>query len=60
MAEHEIGCLRTQGLKQRIATDRSMKKVVTAIVTERNTRHARIAWGFTKEKAERKFPTLYA
>jgi hypothetical protein len=60
MAENEIGCLRTQGLKQRIATDAHMKKVVTAIVAERNTRHARITWGFTKEKAERKFPTLYS
>ena len=59
MAENEISCLRTQGLKQRTATDAHMKKVAAAIVTERNTRRARISWGFTKEKALLKFPTLY-
>ena len=59
MAENEISCLRTQGLKQRIANDVSMRKIVTGIVAERNMRHAHITWGFTKEKAGRKFPTLY-
>jgi hypothetical protein len=59
MAEQEINCLRTQGLKQRIATDALMREIVAGIVEERNTRSARIAWGFTKEKAVLKFPTLY-
>lgn len=59
MAEQEINCLKTQGLKQRIATDARMKRIATAIVAERNTRHARISWGFTKETARLKFPTLY-
>lgn len=60
LAEQEINCLKTQGLKARIATDALMKKNVQEIVTERNTRHARLSWGFTKENAREKFPTLYA
>jgi hypothetical protein len=59
IAENEIGCLRTQGLKQRIATDARMKKIVDGIVTERNGRKATIAWGFTREKAVVVFPSLY-
>lgn len=59
LAEQEINCLKTQGLKHRIATDALMKKTVGAIVAERNARTATIAWGFTKEKARLKFPTLY-
>jgi hypothetical protein len=59
LAEQEINCLKTQGLKKRIATDALMKKTVTEIVAERNTRIARISWGFTKERAREKFPTLY-
>ena len=59
MAELEINCLKSQGLKRRIATDALMKKTVAAIVAERNTRTARISWGFTKEKAREKFPSLY-
>ena len=59
MAENEINGLRTQGLKQRIATDALMREIVAGIVHERNTRSARISWGFTKEKARERFPTLY-
>lgn len=59
MAELEINCLKTQGLKQRIATEEKMRTAVDAIVTERNGRHATISWGFTKTKACEKFPTLY-
>jgi transposase len=59
MAELEINCLKTQGLKRRIATDTAMKETVAAIVKERNTRIARISWGFTKAKAREKFPALY-
>jgi len=60
LAELEINCLKTQGLKRRIATDTRMKKNVVAIVTERNGRMARLSWGFTKEKARQKFPELYS
>jgi len=59
LAEQEINCLKTQGLKRRIATDTLMKKTIADIVAERNTRTARISWGFTKEKAREKFPALY-
>ena len=59
MAELEINCLKTQGLKQRIATETSMQKIVSAIVDERNGRSATISWGFTKERTALKFPTLY-
>ena len=59
LAEQEINCLKTQGLKRRIATDGLMKKTIAGIVTERNGRSATIMWGFTKEKARLKFPTLY-
>lgn len=60
MAEQEINCLKTQGLKQRVATERGMKRVCDAIVRERNQRLAQISWGFTKEKAAKKFPALYS
>ena len=59
MAEQEINCLKTQGLKQHIATDARMKEIAAGIVRERNARTARISWGFTKEKAREKFPALY-
>jgi transposase len=60
MAELEINCLKTQGLKQRMATEKIMKKVTATIVRERNKRSAKLSWGFTKEKATQKFPTLYS
>lgn len=60
LAEQEINCLKMQGLKRRIATDALMKKTITMIVAERNGRTATITWGFTKEKARLKFPTLYS
>jgi len=60
MAELEINCHKTQGLKQRIATHESLcSTTITAIVKERNGRTATIQWGFTKEKAQKKFPVLY-
>jgi hypothetical protein len=60
IAEHEIGCLRKQGLKRRIETETDLQRTAEAIVTERNGRCAKITWGFTKEKATLRFPTLYA
>lgn len=60
MAELEINCLKTQGLKKRIPSEEEMRHVVDSIVAERNDRSAKITWGFTKAKAREKFPTLYA
>jgi hypothetical protein len=60
MAELEINCLKSQGLKQRIATEAVMQRMASAIVSERNGRNATITWGFTKERAALKFPTLYS
>ena len=59
MAELEINCLKTQGLKRRIASEDEMNRVKDAIVAERNGRRAKIRWGFTKTKAREKFPALY-
>jgi transposase len=59
MAELEINCLKTQGLKKRIASEEEMRRVADAIVKERNARQATISWGFTKVKAREKFPMLY-
>ena len=59
MAEIEINCLKTQGLRQRIGTVDDMNRVKDAIVAERNARCAKINWGFTKAKAREKFPALY-
>lgn len=59
MAELEINALKTQGLKRRIASEEKMQHIADAIVIERNTRSAKITWGFTKAKAREKFPVLY-
>jgi len=60
MAELEINCLKMQGLKKRIATEEDMRCIAQAIVDERNGRNAKINWGFTKAKAQEKFPALYS
>jgi hypothetical protein len=59
MAEIEINCLKTQGLRHRIPSEDEVKRVTDAIVAERNGRYATISWSFTKEKARMKFPSLY-
>lgn len=59
MAELEINCLKKQGLGCRIATEEKMKNIALAIVAERNAQKAKINWGFTKTKAQEKFPALY-
>jgi transposase len=59
MAELEINCLKTQGLRQRIASEDEMNRKKDAIVAERNGRRAAISWSFTKAKAREKFPALY-
>ena len=59
MAELEINCLKTQGLRHRLPSEDEVKRVTDAIVAERNGRCATISWSFTKEKAQMKFPSLY-
>lgn len=59
MAELEINCLKTQGLKKRIASEEEMRRIADHIVQERNARCAKINWEFTKTKAQEKFPALY-
>ena len=59
MAELEINCLKTQGLKKRIASEEDMIKIADGIVRERNERQAMISWNFTKEKARERFQKLY-
>ena len=60
MAELEINCLKAQGVKGRMKDADTLCKAVAAAVTERNTRRAKIAWGFTQEKAKQRFPGLYS
>jgi len=59
IAELEINCLKKQGLKRRIGSPEGMNRIKDAIVKERNGRHAKISWGFTKAKAQETFPALY-
>jgi transposase len=59
MAELEINALKTQGLKRRISSEKEMRRIADVIVVERNTRLAKITWGFTQAKAREKFPVLY-
>ena len=60
MAELEINCLRTQGVKRRIADETTLRRIVQEVTTLRNDQHKKINWSFTKEKAQEKFPGLYA
>lgn len=59
MAELEINCLKAQGLKKRLPSEEELNKKKDEIVSERNSRKAKINWNFTKEKAREKFPALY-
>jgi len=59
MAELEINCLKTQGLKKRISSEEEMCQMIEEIVAERNRRLAKITWGFTRAKARETFPALY-
>lgn len=60
MAELEINCLKAQGLKKRLPSEEELNKKKDEIVSERNSRKAKINWNFTKEKARKKFPVLYS
>lgn len=60
LAELEICCLKTQGLKKRFETEESLKTAVQMIVEARNRNHRTLSWSFTKIKAQKKFPELYS
>ncbi|MEK7079577.1 MAG: IS630 family transposase [Patescibacteria group bacterium] len=55
MAEIEIGILSRQCLKQRIATEKDMRKQVSAWQRERNRRRMKIQWRWTKKDARKVF-----
>lgn len=59
MAELEINCLRTQGVKRRLADETTLRRVVHGIVDWRNQHQRTINWSFTRQKAQEKFPELY-
>ena len=60
MAEIEIGILDRQCLNRRIPSAEMMEQEVEAWTKQRNERRCTITWKFTKEKATKTFPTLYA
>lgn len=60
LAELEINCLKTQGLRRRIPTKNGIIGVAASIVAARNQDRRTISWSFTKEKARERFPVLYA
>jgi len=59
MAECEISCLKTQGLKMRLATAEQLQRTTHTIVAWRNRHRRKINWTFTTKKAQEKFPELY-
>ena len=60
MAEIEIGILDRQCLNRRIPSAEIMKREVQAWTKKRNERRCTINWKFTKKKAAKTFPALYA
>lgn len=60
MAEIEIGCVKRQGLRRRIPTREELETTAEKIVDWRNRHGCKIQWSFTKERAQKKFPDLYA
>ena len=60
MAEIEIGILDRQCLNRRIPSAEAMQREVRAWTALRNEHRCTIDWKFTKEKAAKTFPALYA
>jgi DDE superfamily endonuclease len=60
MAEIEIGILDRQCLNRRIPSADMMEQEVRAWTEQRNEQRSTINWKFTKEKAAKTFPALYA
>ena len=59
LAELEINCLKTQGLKRRLETEDLLKETARSIVEDRNLRQRSLSWSFTRAKARKKWPELY-
>lgn len=59
MAEIEISVLGGQCLKKRIGTKEVLEREVARYVLDRNSRKAKILWGFTTPKARVKMKRLY-
>lgn len=59
MAEIEINAISTQCLDRRIASFDEFHSEVAACTARRNRDRAMINWTFSREKAKKKFPTLY-
>ncbi len=59
MAEIEISVLGGQCLKRRIGSKKMLEKEVAAYVSDRNSRRAKIIWGFTTPDARVKMKRLY-
>jgi len=59
MVEIEIGVLRSQCLKRRIATKQQLAAEIAAWQRQRNASGARIKWMFTTEKARAKMGRVY-
>lgn len=60
MAEIEIGILDRQCLNRRISTAEMMEQEVRAWTEKRNEKRSTIHWKYTKKKAAKTFPILYA
>lgn len=60
MAEIEISCLKKQGLQERIGTEDDLRQRADGIVQFRNQQQRTITWSFTRTKARKVFPSLYA
>ncbi len=60
MAEIEIGILSRQCLKRRIANRKKLAEEVLAWEKRSNEAKRTITWKFTKQKAQKTFPSLYA
>ena len=59
LAELEINCLKTQGMKKRHPTKDALIERIKGIVSVRNAERRTLSWSFTKAKAREKFPALY-
>ena len=60
MAEIEINALSTQCLDRRLASLEKLHGEVEACTARRNRDRTMIRWTFSREKAKKKFPTLYS
>lgn len=60
LAELEINCLKTQGMKQRLGTEPCLKETVRSIVEDRKLRERTLSWSFTQARARKKWPEMYA